>query len=117
MGYNRSIGNKITGFKMSTTEFRKLLKSKFAHIEPGQTHQIGSYTARPKKSTWFFISDLDKIRQICNLLDYGTFVPRFRGPRLTRTSYVNGKRYHRRDDIMQYTCLKEDAEFFSIYFR
>ncbi len=99
---------------MSTTEFRKLLKSKFAHIEPGQTHQIGYYTAKPQNSTWFFISDLDKIRQICKLLDYGTFVARFRGPRLTR--FVEGQSRARSEETMRSTCLKEDAEFFSISF-
>ncbi len=92
----------------------QFLKSKFVHMSPGQVMKIGDYVAKPKNSTWFFISDLEKIRDV--LRSQGmTFTPRFRGPRVTTVNIgPDGRAYRRSNHTRSSNCLKQDAEFFSI---
>lgn len=91
------------------------LRSRFAHIVPGQVVVIDGYAGKPKNSTWYFIEDLDEVRAFMKR-NGRVFTPRFRGPRQTvyNISRIDGKQYRRSECTRKSTCLKDEAKFFSV---
>lgn len=92
--------------------------AKYDSLKPGNTkifyHDGWYYIGKPKKNTWYKIVDLDSIRSEFKVVGM-LFKPRFRGPRIM-VSCVSpkGRFYLRNENLRSNTCLKCEAEYFTI---